>query len=484
MTAHVDASTELLARRAARRSLLAFARYTHPNWTEGEHHRRICELLERVAKGEVRRAMIFAPPRHTKSELASRRFPAWYLGHNPTAQLITATYAADFATDFGADVRQIVSSPEYGRLFPGVGLSPDRTAMGNWRTSKGGIYVATGVGGPITGRGMDLGIIDDPFKNRDDADSAKRRESVWRWFNSTFLTRMMPGAAMCLMCTRWAEDDLAGRLLKQGGWDVLELPAIAHEGTDHEQALWPEWFPLEELRDRRSRMPGREWSALYQQRPRPESGDYCKREWFEPRYVAKPERLRVYIASDYAVTEPESSEGRGPDYTEHGVFGVAEDGHVYVIDWWSGRTTADEWVDSLLTLVDKHKPACVFGEAGVIRRAVEPILARRASERRIFPYIEWVASTGDKAARARAFQGRASMGNWHFPVGPWADRVIDQCVGFPAADFDDAFDACSLFGRVVDQAAGAAKAAPKPKDFDPWHRAMTKTATTTSWKIA
>ena len=144
----------------ARESLLAFTEYTFPEFEAGEHHTQICEALERVERGELKRLMIFAPPRHTKSELASRRFPAWYLGKHPNRQVISSTYSGEFASDFGRDVRDIVSSVEYSRLFD-TRLRADSAAVNRWQTTDKGIYVSVGVGGPITGRGAHLAIIDD-----------------------------------------------------------------------------------------------------------------------------------------------------------------------------------------------------------------------------------------------------------------------------------------------------------------------------------
>ena len=241
------AAVELLARRKARAGLIDFTTYTKPDFTVGAHHKQIAEALESVERGECDRLMIFAPPRHTKSELASRRFPAWYLGRHPDKQLIAATYSGDFALDFGRDVRGIVQGEEFKALFPDVSLASDSQAANRWHTNKGGVSVYVGVGGPITGRGAHIALIDDPFKDREEADSEIRRQRVWDWYTSTAYTRLMPGGAIVVINTRWHDDDLSGRLLDEqtkGGdqWEVLSLPAIA-DG----EALWSDWYRLRRL---------------------------------------------------------------------------------------------------------------------------------------------------------------------------------------------------------------------------------------------
>jgi hypothetical protein len=187
-----QAAREVLARRKARKSLIDFTAYTKPDFEPSDHHLLICNALERVERGEVSRLMIFAPPRHTKSELSSRRFPSWYLGRNPTKQIIASTYNQDFASDFGRDVRGIIGSQEYTRLFPDVRLKQDSKAADRMHTEQGGVYISVGVGGPITGRGAHVALIDDPIKNRQDADSETYRERVWQWYTSTLYTRLMP----------------------------------------------------------------------------------------------------------------------------------------------------------------------------------------------------------------------------------------------------------------------------------------------------
>lgn len=471
MPTRSEAAAELLRRRQARRNLLAFTEQTHPSWQSAEHHAKICAALEAVERGDCKRLMIFAPPRHSKSELASKRFPAWYLGRHPDRQVIACSYNDDLATDFGRSVRNLVADPAYLRVFPGCSLSADSTAAGRWHTAQGGAYISTGIGGSITGRGAHLGIIDDPVKNREEADSERIRDSVWRWYTSTFFTRLMPGGAIVMMLTRWHEDDLAARALASEHWDVLELQAVTDEDTPQAKALWPDWYPLPRLTEIRSVIGPRDWTALYQQRPRAEQGAYIKREWFGDRYNEAP-KVNVYMASDFAVTEPR--EGADPDSTEHGVFGVGPDDTIYVLDWWSGQTTPDVWIDAALDLVAKWKPLAWFREGGVIRRAVEPFLARRMLERKVYTRNDndmWLSPVHDKATRGRAFQARAAMGKVSLPVAPWADKVIDQCVGFPGATHDDKFDAMSLMCLAIDQAHPAIVSPAKvsgPRDH--WKR--------------
>lgn len=440
-----------MQRQEARLSLLGFTKYTNPAYVAAEHHKLIAESLEALAAGEIDRLMIFMPPRHGKSELASRRFPGWYLGNYPDKQIITASYNADLASDFGREVRNIIASPEYGNIFD-VGLRADSKAANRWHTNKNGVYVSAGVGGPITGRGADISLIDDPFKNMEEADSETTRESVWKWYTSTLYTRLMPGGGLALIQTRWHDDDLAGRLLNEesnGGdkWHVVELPAISADN----KALWPEWYPIEALERIRNVLPPRQWNALYQQNPIPDDGDFFKRDWFYE-YDNLPDNLNYYITHDDAVTD---SSG---DYTEIGVWGIDPDDNIYAVDWWSGQETSDIWIDRLLDLIEKYQPFSVIGESGPIRRAVEPFLIKRMTQRRIYANLEWKPSISDKPTRARAFQGLASMGKVFLPKKRvWAEDLLRQLMRFPAGKYDDKVDTCALIGRAINQTWAASQ---------------------------
>lgn len=429
---------EIQAERA-RRGLIGFTSYTNPVYEPAGHHVRIAEHLEAIERGDIDRLMIFMPPRHGKSELASRRFPAWYLGRNPTKQVIAASYNSDLATDFGRDVRNIVASPEFGDVFRSVSLRPDSKAADRMNTNRGGVYIAAGVGTATTGRGAHLGLIDDPFKDREDADSETQREKVWNWYRSTFYTRLMPGGAIVLIQTRWHEDDLAGRLLdsQASEWTVLELPAIDKAGA----ALWPEWYDVPALERIKNSIGPREWSALYQQRPQPDEGTFFQREWLRG-WDIRPAHMNIYGSSDYAVTED------GGDFTVHRVWGVDHQDRLYRLDGWRGQTASDRWIEEKLDLIAKWKPLAWFGEGGVIQKAVEPMLIKRMRERNVWCRMEWIPSIHDKPTRARGFQARAAMGQVR--MEPGAD--IGEFLAFPAGKHDDEVDVASLMGRALDMA--------------------------------
>jgi predicted phage terminase large subunit-like protein len=430
----------------ARRSLLRFTEFTNPLYQRAQHHEQIAARLEAVERGEIDRLMIFMPPRHGKSELASKRFPAWCLGRKPNRQIIAASYNSDLANDFGRNVRNLVAEPEFQMVFPSVSLAPDSQAANRMNTNSGGAYVAAGVGTAVTGRGAHIALIDDPFKDREEADSERRRDLVWDWYRSTLYTRLMPGGAIVLIQTRWHEDDLAGKLLQEQGrkedggeWDVLELPALSGGG----EALWPEWYDVPALQRIRDTIGPREWSALYQQRPQPDEGTFFQREWFKE-WKQLP-ALRYYGTSDYAVTDG------GGDWTRHRIWGVDAGGAVYRVDGWGGQTTTDVWIERQLDLIDRYQPMAWFGESGVIRRAIEPMLMRRMAERRLFCRMEWLSSIADKPTRARPFQAMVASGRVYFEPG--AD--LAEHLAFPAGKFDDDVDCSSLIGRAIDQAHAA-----------------------------
>ena len=285
MLSKLEAASELTARRSIRRSLSAFCRLC--GFEPARHHLLLLEKLEQLATDQIDRLAVFMPPGAAKSTYASILFAPWYFAHHPDHCVIAASHTAELAEKWGRKVRNMIAEH---RLLLGVGLAEDSQAAGRWETSAGGEYFAAGVGGSITGRRADLVIIDDPVRSREDAASETIRDKNWEWYKSDLYTRLKPGGRIVLIQTRWHEDDLAGRILadmETGGdqWDVISLPALAEEndplGRAFGEPLWPEWESLEELERKRRAVGPREWSALYQQRPAPEEGDYFNADWLK-----------------------------------------------------------------------------------------------------------------------------------------------------------------------------------------------------------
>lgn len=436
--------------------LISYSAYQWPGYRDAGHHRLIARKLEAVERGEIPRLMITMPPRHGKSMLASEFFPAWYLGRNPDHYVIAATYAQELADDFGRKVRNQIADPTYGLVFPGVGLKADSTSSrrfhvtqpmsDSFQTGQNGAYFAVGVGGPLTGRGAHLLLIDDPVKNREDADSETIRRKTKDWYTSTAYTRLMPGGRVVVIQTRWHEDDLSGWLLAEHadeGWDVLNLPAISDDG----KALWPEQYPVEALQNIRRMVGPRDWSALYQQRPAPEDGDYFKAEWLKP-YTQVPARatLRVYGGSDYAVTAD------GGDYTVHAVVGIDPENRVYLLDLWRSQSASDEWVEAFCDLVKQWKPIGWSEETGQIRSGVGPFLQKRMMETGALVYREQFPTRGDKAVRAQSIRGRMAMSGLYVPINaPWYPALRSELLSFPAGKHDDQVDALGLVGQLLDK---------------------------------
>jgi predicted phage terminase large subunit-like protein len=447
-----------VSRQRAGEDLESYVKYTKPDWDSAAHHQEIFGVLGAFERGEIPRLIIEAPPRHGKTESASRRLPSYLMGKYPGTQVVCSTYNQDFANDIGRDVRHIVKQPEYTDVFDAT-LRQDSKAADRFHLDNGSMYVAVGRGSGLTGRGMHYGIVDDPLKDRKEAESQRTRDELWDWFRAVFYTRQMPNCNILIMNTRWHTDDLTGRVLEQEGdkWHRLTLPAIADEGQPHESALWPEWYPLETLYDIRATIGPRDWLALYQQSPTSEEGTLFKADWYRVRYTSRPANLNIYMSGDFGTI------AGGGDFTELAVWGVDEGGQVYVLDWWHGQASTDVWIDQLLTMAEIYEPLEFIGEMGLIRRSVEPLLNTEMRRRNIYVSCVWLPhNTGNKTAMGRPFQGMSAMGNVHFPNAPWADRVIDQLVKFPDDKYDDAADACFLFGRHVANIVSARK--PRVKD--------------------
>lgn len=441
-----------MERYEAQQSVERFIAAVSPDTVPARHHRLLLSKLEDVARGRTPRLMVAMPPGSAKSTYASILFPPWFLGNNPQKSVIGASHAGELAERFGRRVRNLVASDEFREVF-GFGVSSTNAAAGRWETEAGGEYYAVGVDASVTGRRADLGIIDDPVKGRAEADSASIRQRTWDWYKADFWPRLKPGGAIVLITTRWHEDDLAGRLIAEqdvGGeqWEVLSLPAEAMAddplGRQPGELLWPEWFTTGMFAEAKRDL--RNWSALYQQQPTPDTGDYFRSEWIRW-YDAMPNRetLRIYGASDYAVT------ANGGDYTVHGVIGLDPNDDIYILDWWRKQSASDEWVEAFVDLAEGWKPLMWGEEKGQIARGVGPFLDKRLRERMVYPYRKEFASAADKATRARAFQGRMAMGKVYFPKRlPWVNDLVSELLRFDAGKNDDQVDVLSLVGRMLD----------------------------------
>lgn len=435
------------ARRQARDSFLSYAIQTTPGFKTPWHVRELASYLEDVAHGRIMRLMIVWPPRHGKSLPTSQRFPAWYMGNYPTDQLIHASYGGELVAGFGRRLRNLMNHQDHLNIFPEVQLSVDSKAADLWHTKQDGVYCAAGVGGAITGRGADVLLIDDPVKSREEAESETMRNRLWDWYLNDAYTRLMPGGRVILIQTRWHDDDLAGRLLRAqeegtgDEWVVLHHPALDATGA----ALWPDQYSAEALDHIRRVVGPRTWQALYQGDPTPDEGTYFTRD--QIRYGVPPpiSDMKVYGASDYAVTE-----GDG-DWTVHLVVGLDPQGRLWILDLWRRQTTPDQWVPSLLALMRRWRPIVWAEETAHIEKSVGPFITRSQIETQTYCRRMQFSSAKAKDVKARAIQAYCYTHGLWMPDGAyWAGIVEKELLQFPLGVHDDTVDCLSLIGRMLE----------------------------------
>lgn len=460
-------SVEAIDRELARRSLLGFTEFTHPHYETNWHHAVIAGALDRVLEGCCRRLMVFVPPQNGKSELVSRRFPAYAFGKRPDLRMVATSYAASLAHDMSRDVQRIMDSPDYRAVFPGTRLATSKgeeiKTTDQFRiVGREGVYHAAGVGGSVTGKTFDIGLIDDPTKNRQDAESETYRKTVWDWYTSTFYTRQFGSdGAIVILMTRWHEDDLAGRLLAQqaqGGefadqWEIIELPAINERGPNaydprrQGDPLWPAKYPLDELAKRKA-LSSYDWSSLYQQRPTPLEGGLIKRAWFSWTRELPVRLDSIVLSVDAALRTKQTN-----DYSA--LQGWGQQGpNTFALLLKRERWALNDLVREILQMHSwakqtwPHTPVTVVIENG--GAGPEAI----AEVRKVIPGVITENPVGDKRQRVHAvlpilegrnvwLQGSALPdGRVDEALSPgWVSPFVEECAGFPFGAHDDQVDA-------------------------------------------
>lgn len=443
----------------SRRNLSDFTNYTKPDFIEGWFNRIIAKELQQfyfdVMAGKQPRLIIQAPPRSGKSELFSRRFPAWAFGQNPNLQIIAASYSTDLASRMNRDVQRIIDSEKYQGVFPETTLNGKNIATVSGQSLRNseifeivghaGAYRSAGVGAGITGMGADIGIIDDPVKDAKEANSQTIRDAVWDWYTTTFYTRLSPKSGILLGMTRWHEDDLAGRLLREMAndgdqWRIVSFPAIAEEDEEFRlegEALHPERYDLERLTKIKKAVGSQAWNALYQQRPSSKGGDIIKGAWFK-RYSVLPRMKRIIITADTAQKTKQHN-----DYSVLLVAGVGHDGGVYALDLIRGKWEAPELEQKVSDVWNKYKSFGVH-KVYVEDKSSGTSLIQNIQRKQRIP-IEGVQVDTDKYTRVLGIQGYIESGYIYLPNdAEWIEDFIKECEAFTATDshkHDDQVDA-------------------------------------------
>lgn len=425
----------------ARSTPAGLAKYaTEGRWRCYPYLRLLDSHLVSAAFGRCKWLIVNMPPRHGKSTLVSRYFPAWYTGLFPDRRVLLASYESNFAASWGLAAKD--EAEKLGARLFGVRVRRDVSAASNWRYKghEGGMSTA-GVGGPFTGKGGHILIVDDPIKNPEEARSASRRQQIWDWFLAVALTRLEPGGAVVVIQTRWHEDDLTGRILKefrQESIRSLSFPAIAEEGDplgrERGEALCPERFDESAIAGIRKALGPYWFAALYQQRPRPEDGNVFRESWF-PRYAGEPQGMllrRTQILDSAHKTRKEN------DYSCVATLDLTESG-TYLRHVWRDRVPYPdlkrrvqelfaEWGSHELCIEDKDAGAMLIQEL------------QRDTQLPVIP----IQADRDKVARAHAATPLCEAGRVFLPndgEAPWLREFLSELLAFPNSDHDDQVDA-------------------------------------------
>jgi predicted phage terminase large subunit-like protein len=379
------------------------------------------------------------PPRHTKSEFGSYLLPAWLMGKNPKLKIMQTTHTAELAFRFGRKVRNLMNSKEYEKIFKGVELRADSQAAGRWETSKGGEYFAAGVGGAVTGRGADLLIIDDPHSEQD-ALSPTAMENAYEWYTSGPRQRLQPGGAIVIIMTRWAENDLTGKLVKQQGrdiladkWEIVEFPALMPES---DKPLWPEFWNKKDLLSVKGSLSVNKWEAQWQQNPTSELSAILKRDWW--RIWKKEIPPMQYVMQSYDTAYSKNTNADFSAITTWGIF-FPEEGappNIILCDAKRGRWDFPELRRIALEEYKYWDPECVLIEAKASGMPLTQELRNIG-----IPVTNYSPSRGnDKFTRVNAIAPMLESGLVWSPDTRWSEEVIEECAAFPAGEHDDYVD--------------------------------------------
>ena len=463
MATYEEKSTLVLE--GAPRYLDAFALSVDRNYRMSWHvellARKLEDVLKKVERGEKARLIICMPPRHGKSDLASKKFPAWVLGKHADWPIIATSYAADLAVKFGLGTRDLMNSKLYQEIFPGTRLRADQKAKGNWLTEQGGGYNAAGVGGGITGKGFKIGIVDDPFKDRQEAESKLTRDNVWDWFRGVFYTRQEGIAAIIVIETRWHKDDLVGRLLEKeeedraagepdfDEWDVIELEAIAESKEEFRakgDALWEDKFPLPILRNIKNTVGLYEWSAQYQQKPISSEIQEFKREWFEPyepNVLLTIPGLKYYTLVDLGHKDTKEAGRNDPDNTcVRTLAKPATLPHWYLIEEDAGIMDPGATLDAIFAHQKRYNSE-VWVEGVGYQRALA-YFAREKMKRDQQVFVFNLLTRNNSVGKHERIRGLIPMAKNRFikvRANGEDEAMIREALDFPKGKKDDRIDA-------------------------------------------